>query len=76
MREEIFKLCAEILPNIDFESSDTLVDDGTLDSLSIMTLVQELSLEYDVKFDMANLEASQLNSIDAIVNTVKQLQNR
>lgn len=76
MREEILKLCAEILPNIDFESSDTLVDDGTLDSLSIMTLVQELSLEYDVKFDMANLEASQLNSIDAIVNTVKQLQNR
>lgn len=73
MKEEILKLCEEVLPQIDFTASDKLVDDGILDSISIMTLVSELSMEYDVMFDMENLEAENLNSIDNIVETVKKL---
>ena len=74
MREQILNLCAEILPQIDFEASDGLVDDGILDSLSIVTLVSELSLEFGITFDMNELEPENLNSIDAIVETVKKLQ--
>ncbi len=76
MREEILELCKEILPRIDFEGSDSLVDDGTLDSISIITLVSELSMEYDVEFDMNELRPENLNSLDAIVETVKALQNQ
>lgn len=74
MKERIFKLVAEVLPQIDFTASDTLVDDGILDSLSIVTLVSELSMEFGVTFDMDQLEPANLNSIDAIVETVKSLQ--
>ena len=76
MKEDILKLLAEVLPQIDFTASDRLVDDGILDSLSIITLVSELSMEYDVMFDLDQLEPKNLNSIDAIVETVKELQNQ
>ena len=74
MKERILQILGEALPQIDFESSDALVDDGILDSLSIVTLVSELSLEYGVFFDLAELTPENLNSIDAIVETVKKLQ--
>lgn len=74
MKERILKLCKEVLPQIDFTSSDALVDDGILDSLSIVTLVSELSMEFGVTFDMDQLEPENLNSIDAIVETVQNLQ--
>jgi acyl carrier protein len=72
MREEILKICEEILPQIDFTST-ALIDDGILDSLSIMAIVSELSMEYGVTFDMDNLEAKNMNSIDAITETVQAL---
>ncbi len=74
MKERILELVAEVLPQIDFTSSDSLVDDGILDSISIVTLVSELSMEFGVIFDMEQLMPENLNSIDAIVETVKSLQ--
>ena len=76
MKERILSLLEEALPQIDFTASDKLVDDGILDSLSIVTLVSELSMEFGVKFDFTKLTPENLNSIDAIVETVKELQNK
>ena len=74
MKERILEILSEALPQIDFTASDSLVDDGILDSLSIVTLVSELSLEYGIIFDLEELTPENLNSIDAIVETVKNLQ--
>ncbi len=76
MKERVLKLCKEVLPNIDFTASDKLVDDGILDSISIVTLVSELSLEFGVEFNLDNLEPENMNSIDAIVKTIETLQER
>ena len=76
MKEQIHQLLKQALPQIDFTASDRLVDDGILDSLSIITLVSELSLEFDVDFDLDQLEPANLNSLDAIVNTVAQLKGQ
>ena len=74
MKERILELLSDALPQIDFTSSDSLVDDGILDSLSIVALISELSMEFGVTFDMENLMPEHLNSIDAIVETVQNLQ--
>lgn len=74
MKEQILALLNEALPQIDFLASDSMVDDGILDSLSIVTLVSELSMEFGITFDMESLMPENLNSIDAIVETVKSLQ--
>ena len=76
MKEQILSLVEEILPQIDFTASDRLVDDGLLDSLSIVTLISELSMEFNVTFHINELTPENLNSIDAIVETVKKLQNQ
>lgn len=73
MKERILEILGNALPHIDFEGSDSLVDDGVLDSLSIVTLVSELSMEYDVMFDLNELTPENLNSIDAIVETIQKL---
>ena len=73
MKEEILAILSEVLPNIDFTASERLVDDGILDSIAIVTLVMELSTEYNVEFDLDQLEPANLNSIDAIVETVQSL---
>lgn len=73
MKEQILNLLAQAMPQIDFTASDRLVDDGILDSLSIITLVSELSMEFGVEFELDTLEAECLNSIDAIVATVQRL---
>jgi acyl carrier protein len=74
MKERILEILGNALPQIDFEASDALVDDGILDSLSIVTLVSELSMEYNIIFDLNDLTPENLNSIDAIVDTVKKMQ--
>ena len=76
MKERILKLCSEVLPQIDFTSSTALVSDGILDSLSIVTLISELSMEFGVVFDLDQLTPDNLNSIDAIVKTVQNLQEK
>lgn len=73
MKEKILALLAEVLPQIDFTASDKLVDDGILDSISIMTMLMELSVEFGIQFDMNELDPANLNSIDAIVHTVEEM---
>lgn len=74
MKEKILQIFAEKLPQVDPEASDTLVDDGYLDSLSLATLVYELSEAFGVIFDMEDFLPDDFNSIDSIARTVKALQ--
>ena len=74
MKERVLKLLSEAMPNIDFAGNDHLVDEGILDSLSIITLISELSMEFGVNFDMGQIDAEHFNSIDSIVETILQLQ--
>ena len=74
MRERILEIAKKALPQIDFEGSDSLVDDGILDSLSIVTLISELTMEFGVTFDMEELMPEDFNSIDSMVETVRRFQ--
>lgn len=73
MKERVLALVKEVLPQIDFEASNSLVDDGILDSLAIVTLVSELSLEFDVNIPYEEIEPNNFNSLDAICSLVERL---
>ena len=64
---------SKVLPQVDYENCDSLVDDGILDSLSIVILLSELTLEFGVFFDIAELAPDNLNSVQAIADTIKVL---
>ena len=72
-RDRVLALLKQVLPHIDFETLADLVDDGILDSLSIVTMISELSMEFGIEFDMAELVPEDLNSLDDITATVEKL---
>ena len=74
MKERVLEVLQNAMPQIDFLGSDALIDDGILDSLLIVNLVSELSMEFDIVFDLNELVPENLNSLDAIVETVMRLQ--
>lgn len=71
MKKEILEILEDILPAIDFEASNTMIDDKILDSVAIMNIVSELAVEYDVEFSFEDLTPENFNSIDAIVALVE-----
>ncbi|MCX4338297.1 MAG: acyl carrier protein [Lachnospiraceae bacterium] len=73
MREEILQLLSKENPEIDFTISDELVDDGVLDSLTIVSLIGTLSMEYGIDIPYEEIVPENFNSIDAMAAMVERL---
>lgn len=73
MREEIFQLLSAENPEIDFMASDGLVDDGILDSLTIVSVIGTLSMEYGIEIPYEEIIPENFNSIDAMAAMVQRL---
>ena len=73
MKDTILGILADIRPDIDFDVEDALIDDGLLESFDIVTLVSELSTEFDITIKPKELVAENFNSVDAIVSLVERL---
>ena len=73
MREQILKVLQDEYPEIDFESSDTLVEDGILDSLTITGMISALSLEFGVTIPYEEIVEDNFNSLDAIAELIERL---
>ena len=74
MKQEILELLESAEPSIDF-SYDRLVDDGLLDSLTVVQIIGELSMEYDIDFAFEDLVPENFNSLDGIVSLVERKLN-
>ena len=72
MKEEILEILEDTVPSIDFTESDTMMDDGILDSLTIVQIIGELSMEYDIDFVFEDLVPENFNSLDGIVALVER----
>ncbi len=74
MKDTIKGILEEIRPDLDFESEKSLVTGKLLDSLDIISLVQELDDEFDIKIKPAHLIPENFNSLDAIAALVEKLE--
>lgn len=74
MREQVIEILESIHSGVDYETATKLIDERVLDSLSIIALVSELSFAFDVEIDVMDLVPENLNSVDAIVNLINELQ--
>lgn len=73
MEDKLRKLLQEAIPDIDFAASDTLVDDGILDSITIAEIIGELSVEFDVQIPFEAIAPENFNSIHATARLVERL---
>ena len=71
--EELLEILAEIKPGVDFKSEIALVDDGMLDSRDIISIISEVSDEYDVKISPEKITPENFNSAAAIMNLIDEL---
>jgi acyl carrier protein len=61
--EEILK---EIKPGVDFQKEKELIKNNILTSFDIITLVANLSSEYDISIDVADIVPENFQSLEAI----------
>jgi len=72
VKQEILELLQTAVPSIDFTGSDKLMDEGLLDSLTVVQIIGELSMEYDIDFVFEDLIPENFNSLDSIVSLVER----
>ena len=73
MKEKVMEILKELRPDVDFESSQTLIDDGILDSFAILSIVSELQDEFDITITPADIVPENFNSAAALWEMVCRL---
>lgn len=73
MKEQILEILTDIRPDIDFETEDGLVTKGILASFDIVTIVTELSDEFDISITPKDLVPANFDTLDGIVALVEKL---
>ena len=72
-RATIIEILEEIRPDVEFENETSLVDGNVLESFDIVSLVSELSDEFDITIRPKDLVPENFNSVDAMTELVEKL---
>ena len=70
---EVLEILEDLRPDVDFKEEKALVSDGILDSIDIISLVQELDEEFDITIKPADLIPENFNSVESISKLVEKL---
>lgn len=71
--DEILEILSEVVPDVDFENCTSLIDDGILESLDIVSIIAELSDAYDITIPAREIVAENFNSAAAMLDMVNRL---
>ena len=71
--EKLIEILSSLHPDVDFESNDSLIDDGILDSLDIVTLVTEINATFDVIIPAEEVVPENFNSAAALMELITRL---
>ncbi len=75
MEEKVLEVLSSEFPQIDFTASDALVDDGIIDSLTIVSIISTLNMEFDIEIPYEEIIEENFNSIKGLAAMVERLQN-
>lgn len=73
IKETVLRILADLHPDVDFETNDTLIDDGVLDSLDIVSIISEISAELDLTVPPEEIVPENFNSAAALVELLERL---
>ena len=72
---ELIETLEDIQPGVDYENCTTLIDDGLLDSLSIIAIVSEIEDNFDVVIPAVEIVPDNFNSAAALWALIERLQD-
>lgn len=73
MRDTILEILEGIGEDVDFDTCETLIDDGILSSLDIIQLIGALNDEFDISIPATEIIPENFNSVDAMAAMVARL---
>ena len=71
--EKLLEILKELHPEVDFENNESLIDDGILDSLDIVSLVTEIYAEFDVTIPAEEIVPENFNSAEALMALITKI---
>lgn len=73
--DQLLEILTEVKSDVDFETCDTLMDDGVLDSFDLVSIVGELNDTFDIEITPADIIPENFNSADAMWDLITSLRN-
>lgn len=73
--EQLMEILEGMRPDIDFANEKKLVSDRLLESFDIISLVNEIGDEFDVKVKPADLIPENFDSVEAMWSMIERLQD-
>ncbi len=73
--EKLIEILKLIRGDINYEKEQELVDDGILDSFDIVSIVSELTMEYDIDISIDDMTAENFNSAEAMYEMILRIQD-
>ncbi|MCK9253091.1 MAG: acyl carrier protein [Eubacteriales bacterium] len=71
--DELIGILEGLHPDVDFEHTAGLIDDGILDSFDIISLVAEIDNVFDVQIPASEIVPENFNSAQALHDLVERL---
>lgn len=72
MREKVKAVLEANYPDIDFECSTELIDDGVLDSMTLVGIISAFSMEFGILIPYEDIIPENFNSIDTMTEMVQR----
>lgn len=73
-KKKLIAILEDIVPDVDFENEESLIDDGLIESLDIVSIVSEINIAFDVEITVDDLLPENFNSADAMLALIKSKQ--
>ena len=71
--EELLQVLKRALPKVDWSTDALLVDDGIIDSMDVVSVISEITDEYDIEIPSEEMEPENFNSVKAIYEMIQRL---
>lgn len=72
MREKILEILSGLRPECDFTNSENFIEEGLLDSMDIVALVDSVEEEYGVTIPGTAISAKNFSNLDTIVALIEK----
>ncbi len=69
----ILEILSGLHPEVDFDTCDTLIDDKIIDSFDIVSIISDISDEFDITIPVEEIVPKNFNSAKALYAMVTRL---
>ena len=69
----LLEILEDLHPDVDFTAEESLIDDGILDSLDIVTLITEINDKFDISIPAEEIIPENFNSAKALMALIEKL---